>query len=80
MPLIQCTLQLCPCDAVAVSNNIGYVLDMEITILNFYNTESYFKMQQPVFSVDSSGYYFNIDHNGSNPSPLYFYTPGVSLY
>jgi hypothetical protein len=59
---------------------MGYVLDMEITILNFYNTERYFKMYQPVFSVDSSEYYLKIDHNGSNPSPLYFYTPGVSLY
>lgn len=80
MPLIQCIPQLCPCDDATVLSNIGYVLDMEITILTFYNTERYFIMQQPVCSVDSSGYYLKIDHNGSNPSPLYFYTPGVSLY
>lgn len=43
MPLIQCTLQLCPCDDAAVSSNINYVSDMEITILTFYNTVRFLK-------------------------------------
>lgn len=80
MPLIQCTLQLRPFDYAPVPSNNSYVSDMLIGILSFYNRVSYFKIRQQVCSVDSSGYYLQTAHNGSNPSPLYFYMPGVSLY
>jgi hypothetical protein len=80
MPLIQCTLQLCKCDDAAVSSNVRYVSDMEIMVLTSYNTLRCFKVQQPVCSVESSGCYIKIYHNGSNLSLLYFYRPGDSLY